>query len=191
MYAAAATDSGIGIPPDVLTFSDLPGELILNYCYGEISGSIAIIKDEFYTYTVDIGGGISATLQPILDFWVLTILNDGLVVCEYQSLCLVGPYTAVSGGSECCGVSIQDEFPDILYLTYDTWPPITLTRVSLCLWTGEGIGPDLAPFTAAVEWLDDAVTWMAFISTVFTTFKDPPLDGPVGSYSVGTYTVTE
>jgi hypothetical protein len=89
------------------------------------------------------------------------------------------------------GTFSQDQFADSYTGTYGIYDPITLTRVSLCEWTGEGVGTEDQPYTVSLIYETD-YKWHVKVeidSVNYDWIKDDPQSSPEGNFE-GNFTVS-
>lgn len=158
------------------------------------------LVDGAYTYedlpdAIDVAGVVFTKIDPpesVAGFTRYYVnANDeylGILDGEEESL-----WSYEGGGGACLinGTFSQDQFADSYTGTYGIYDPITLTRVSLCEWTGEGVGTEDQPYTVSLIYETD-YKWHVKVeidSVNYDWIKDDPQSSPEGNFE-GNFTVS-
>jgi hypothetical protein len=183
MYPAQALFDGLytvdDLPDSVLLFYDFADELECTRAGSVFTG----VLNEFYTYTIylgEVGGNPQWLLgingQPDDNF-------DCLITRNY-------PRVEEEGG-------VEDQFADTYTVSYEG-DSATVTRQSLCIWTGESISEG-----ETILWRLEYISindpeapanfkWLVSIQGLATIagIKIPPQNSPVGTYGLAGITVS-
>jgi len=156
------------------------------FAYNVGTGLWESIGDVSFCY--DYSGGYFIGYKADGSSWIMVVYNAG--DDRYEILFSIGPCLITGDGNLTPGDdTVEDQFEPDYTGTYGVFDPITLTRTSLCEWTGSGVGTEDQPYTVRLYYGSDCKWHVAVeVGATYDWIKDDPQSSPEGDFE-GNFTV--